>query len=629
MPHILIYCMKFHVFYTKKEKNVKKRRKKEEIEGKSSIVFIGSLISMELIQSETIKEIRNKTDIKEVIGSYIPLIPKGKNYFGVCPFHDDHSPSLSVSKEKQIYTCFVCHESGNVFNFLMKYENISFVQAVKICADRVGIPLNMKEKIETSSKFQNLYDIYELSLKFYENNINTASGKGAKEYLLKRGITEEIRKEFGIGLALKKKDLFTSLLFKKEYPEKEILKSGLVNKNETGYHDIFYNRIMFPLWDLNGKVVAYSGRIYDSDDSSKYINTKQTEIFKKGELLYNYHRAKTEARIKGQIILMEGFMDVIASYQIGVKNTIALMGTALTKNHVLQIKKLAKEILICLDGDEAGEKATSSCIEAFLKVGVTPKIVRLEENLDPDEYIRKYGEKKFLLKLENPLTVMDFKLGSLKKEVDLKKNEGIAEYAHQVIEQLSFIEDDILKEVTLNKLSLETNLSMDFLRSKMKEKDKEIKPVSVTEKEKKWTKYEKAERNLLFYMLHSEKAIQIYNEKVTFLPTEKYRKLLTEIRGFYLKRKEFKMADFISDISIRLPDLLNTFGEIESMDLKEEWNASEIEDYINTIQEYNIKYESNRLQNLIKKEIDPKKQAEYAQLILELKKNILEEQYDK
>ena len=166
------------------------------------------------------------------------------------------------------------------------------------------------------------------------------------------------------------------------------------NKIAVGYAGIKKDGLWGSI-DLNGKVVAYSGRIYDSDDSSKYINTKQTEIFKKGELLYNYHRAKTEARIKGQIILMEGFMDVIASYQIGVKNTIALMVTALTKNHVLQIKKLAKEILICLDGDEAGEKATSSCIEAFLKVGVTPKIVRIEENLDPDEYIRKNKEKKF------------------------------------------------------------------------------------------------------------------------------------------------------------------------------------------------------------------------------------------
>lgn len=600
------------------------------MEGKSSIVFIGSLISMELIQAETIKEIRNRVDIKEVIGSYIPLIPKGKNYFGVCPFHDDHSPSLSVSPEKQIYTCFVCHESGNVFNFLMKYENISFVQAVKLCADRVGIPLDIKEKGKSTSKFQPLYDMYALSLKFYENNINTISGKTAKEYLLKRGITEDIRKEFGIGLALKKKDLLTSLLFKKEYKEQDILKSGLVNKNETGYHDIFYHRIMFPLWDLSGNVVAYSGRIYDGEDSSKYINTRQTDIFKKGELLYNYHRAKKEARLKGQILLMEGFMDVIAAYQVGIKNAIALMGTALTKSNALQIKKIAKEILLCLDGDEAGEKATISCINEFLKIGVTPKIIRLEDNLDPDEYIRKYGEKKFLLKIENPLTVMDFKLSFLKRNVDFRKNEELAQYISQVIEELSFIEDDILKEVTLNKLSLETNLSLSFLRSKMVEKNrKEEKKIPIEEKKKKMTKYEKAEQNLLFYMLHNEKAIQIYNDKVTFLPTEKYRKFATEIRGFYLKRKEFKLADFISDISIRLPDVLPVFGEIESMNLKEECTSLEIEDYINTIQEYNIKYESKRLQDLIRKEIDPKKQAEYAQQILELRKNILEEQYDK
>lgn len=288
---------------------------------------------MEVISNEQINNIRSSNDIVDIISGYLPLVQRGKNYFGVCPFHDDHSPSMSVSKEKQIYTCFSCGATGNAIKFVMDYENISFLEALKLLADKAGINIDIKNSNNNIilNKHKTLYDIYDLASKFYQNNINTTSGLKAKEYLKNRNIDDKIIREFGIGLAIKNNSVLTQLLMRKNYSTSDMLKSGLIIKPRTDYVDIYYNRIMFPLYNLNGQVVGFSGRIYDSNDSSKYINTKETEIFKKGELLYNYHRAKNSCRQKNKVIVMEGFMDVIRAYTVDVDNVVATMGTAVTK----------------------------------------------------------------------------------------------------------------------------------------------------------------------------------------------------------------------------------------------------------------------------------------------------------
>ena len=238
------------------------------------------------IDNNTLNEIRNNLDIVDVISSYLSLTSKGKNYFGVCPFHDDHSPSMSVSKEKQIYTCFSCGATGNVFKFIQDYENISFIESVKKCADMAGIFIDVGQARERN-KYQELYDIYELSQKFYQNNINTELGKKAKEYLKNRQLNNNIIKEFGIGLSLNEKDSLTKLLKSKKYDEKNLIRSGLINENNYQLNDVYRNRIMFPLYDLNGKVIGYNGRVYNDETENKYVNSKETEIFKKRELLYN------------------------------------------------------------------------------------------------------------------------------------------------------------------------------------------------------------------------------------------------------------------------------------------------------------------------------------------------------
>ncbi|MBE6151794.1 MAG: DNA primase [Firmicutes bacterium] len=576
---------------------------------------------MAKLTTQQINDIRSSVDIVDIVSKYIPLTQKGKNFFGVCPFHDDHSPSMSVSQEKQIYTCFSCGATGNVFKFIMDYDNISFPEAIKKIADLVGIPLNIDVNVNKKSIInKSLYDIYELSLKFYQNNLNTNDGIIAKEYLYQRSIDDELIKVFQIGLAIKKRDLLTRLLLKKSFNETDLIKSGLIIKSEYGLNDIYYNRIMFPLYDLNGSVVGYSGRIYNTNDTSKYINTKETEIFKKGELLYNYHRAKDECRTLGQVIIVEGFMDVIRTYSIGVKNVVATMGTAVTKNQALLIKRMAKEVILLFDGDEAGAKATMSCATELEKIGIVPKVVRLDENLDPDEYILKYGEERFLTKLKNPTNIMDFKLSYLKTKKNLNNSADIAKYVNEVLEHLNNIEDDVLREITLTKLSKDSNLEIDFLRNKLEMPIKDIKLKEKNKDERKiLSKYQKAEVYLINYMMKNTEVIKRCMKKLSNLPSKEYRDLQRLIVTYYNEFGYINEADFMTYLMDKDESYMETVKQIKKMNLKENFTLEEIDDYIKVILDYNIESEYQRLSDLMNKTDDIMKKAEIGQRIVELK----------
>lgn len=569
------------------------------------------------LKESEIKEIRNSVDIVDVISEYIPLTAKGKNFFGVCPFHADHSPSMSVSREKQIYRCFSCGASGNVITFLMNYENINFVEALKKLADKAGITISLGNVKQKTNKNKELYDIYETSQKIYQNNLNSELGIKAKEYLKNRKITNEIIKEFGIGLAIKDSKLITSMLLKKGYKEKDLINSGLVGDNEKGLHDIYYNRIMFPLYDLNGNIVGYSGRIYDSLDTAKYVNTKETPIFKKGELLYNYHRAKEEARKTGKIIVMEGFMDVIAAYKVGIKNVVATMGTAVTENQANLIKRMAKEVILCFDGDGAGAKATFSCSEELGKLNVIPKVVRLEENLDPDEYIKKYGNS-FLDKINNPISIMDFKLKYLKKDLNLTDQVEYSKYINNVLNEVNKTDDVILKELTLQKLSTESNLGLDILREKLENMNEQTKetPKEVVVQNKQTTAALKAEQSLMYYLINSKEVVTIFNNNKVFLQTSRYRKLALEVIAIS-KASDIKVADLLSEF-INDEEETNTINELLLLNLKEEYTKEEILGYIYTIKLNNIKIEKKRLQELMHTVIDKNERNEIAIKILDL-----------
>ena len=589
------------------------------------------------MDNNMINDIRKSVDIVSVISHYIPLVSRGKNYFGVCPFHDDHSPSMSVSKDKQIYKCFSCGATGNVFNFIMDYENVSFPEALKILSDITGITISGIDVKSTKKNVNKaLYDIYDVSSKLFINNLNTNYGRDAKEYLHNRGINDELIHEFQIGLSLKERDLLTRLLVKKGFSNKDMVDSGLVVKSDYGFNDIYMNRIMFPLYDVTGKIVGYSGRIYTDEDISryktnreipKYINSRETLIFKKGELLYNYHRAKDSCRKKNQVIITEGFMDVIRCHSVGVTNVVAAMGTSFTKEHVMLIRKLARDVILCFDGDDAGAKATESCINLLLEYNITPKVVRLPENLDPDEFILKYGKDKFINMIDNPINVMDFKLSYLKNNKDLSNSVDMSSYVNSVINELKLLDDDILREISLKKLSEESHLDIDFLRDKVNilEKTNEVQVVKNVSNI--LSKYDKAQMNLIYYMLDNEDVVRLYDEKVTFMPNDEFRKLATYISCFYKENGFVSVADIMTYLS-NYDGMLKILGDIIALKLKEDYSLSEIEDYIFTIKDYNIKNEIARLQVKQRNEFDVAKKLEIAQKIVDLKLMEQERSYD-
>ena len=575
---------------------------------------------MQKIPLDVISSIQKKLNIVDVIGKYLPLKRQGKNYFAICPFHDDHNPSLSISEEKQIYTCFVCGASGNVFNFVMDYEKISFVKSVSLLGKQVGINIDVNDNTNLKKEDENkkYYDMYDIVNKYYQNNIKSKYGNKALEYLKKRKITDEIIKEFGIGLSFNDNTV-SKLLEKKKYDINDIVDIGLCGRKDNFTYDIFRNRIMFPLWNNDGLVVGFSGRIYNGENESKYVNSSESKIFKKGKILYNYHNAKKYAEKENEIIIVEGFMDVIRLYSIGIKNVVATMGTAITKDHINLIMHLSKNVILCFDGDKAGEKATISCLSELDKVGIKPKIIRLEDDLDPDDYIIKNGKDMFLNHLNNPLTPLNFNMDIKRKQTDFNDYNEISNYVKSMALELNKINDDIVFELTIKKLAMQTNLDIDTIKDIIKkEKKEEIKIIpkkSVLSK----NKYEKAEEYLIYYMLLSSDAIMLYKNNISYLSNSILSKLASKILEFYDKKHYINVTDFtlyLEDDSKLISEVLR----IDALDMPKEVTNEVLEDYIETIDEGIRKKEMDRLKKEIKEEIDVTKKVKLLNKLMELKK---------
>jgi len=560
-----------------------------------------------------INEIRSANDIVEVISSYIPLTKKGKNFFGVCPFHDDTNPSMSVSEDKQIYKCFSCGASGNVFNFVMDYENIDFKEALNILAKRAGITVKNLQ-VKTTSKYQKYYEMYQLAVMLYRNNLDSILGKEAKEYLKKRQIEEEVIKHFKIGLSTTKRDDLTKILTQKGYTLKELDTYGLGN----GTSDLYINRIMFPLFDIGGKPVGFSGRIYNTTSDSKYMNTKETPIFKKGEILYNYYEAKDSVRLSKKLIITEGFMDVIRLYTIGIKNVIALMGTSLTKEQITLIKRLSNNIYLSLDGDNAGKKATATIGKMLEQEGLNVSVIELSNNLDPDEFILKEGASAYESLYNNPISYSDFMIKYLKQGSDLTNIEEQTTYINKVIDEISLMEDELKQELFLNKISKEFNIEVEILRKKLQNKEKYSK-IETLKKEpvkenKKLDKYQKCVYEILNYMVNSKEATKMYERKLNYMPYATARYLANEIIYYYKINGNLVLADFLTFLNEK-EELLSLMQEVLKHTQFKEINFDAMEEYINVIKGYNSNQEIKRLKKLLSEEPDPIKKAKIANKI--------------
>ena len=574
-----------------------------------------------MVTDNEIEQIRKSANIIDIISSYIPLTQKGKNYFGVCPFHEDHSPSMSVSEEKQIYKCFSCGAAGNVFTFVSEYENVKFLEAVKIVADKCGIPFHGAITKERPKVNKEEYEIMSLALKFYQNNLQSTEGKIAKEYLKKRALDETVIKEFDLGLALGGNVSLNKLLLSKKYSTDTLIKLGLVNEHDGYINDIFKYRIMFPIHDLDGNVVGFTGRIYENNDQAKYINSKESVIFKKGQILFNYHRAKSEIKRKKEVILVEGNMDAIRMYSSGIKNVLALMGTSLTKEQVSIIKSLRANIILMFDNDNAGEIATYQNGTILEEAGLNPQIVRISGPKDPDEYIIKNGAHALMENIRSPISFLDFKLKYFKKDKDLSKVDDLANYIKEIIKDLKNLPDELTRELTLKRISEDYDVSLDLLHSELAKlnvkKANESPPKKLAKM--KFSKYDKACQNILYFMMNDGKFVEKFKKELGYFDEKKYRSLANEIIYFYETNKNIELSSFISFISTKdyiVDDAMEIIKGNKAIDL--EMNA--FEEFINVAKNEMVKLEIKDLKNKIANSMDVSEELELAQKLLNLKK---------
>ncbi len=523
---------------------------------------------MTFIAQDEINRIRSNASIVDVISSYIPLTQKGKNYFGVCPFHEDHSPSMSVSEEKQIYKCFSCGATGNVFTFVENYLNLSFAESVELIASKVGISLSTPLQKKKESKFKEEYALMDFTLKLYQNNLNTEEGQKAIAYLKKRGLLEDTIKDFSIGLSLDKNMLYT-ILRKKEYSEKTMEDLGLINKGKEDVYDVFQNRIMFPIHNLEGQVVGFTARCYLKEETPKYLNRN---------------------------------MDAIRLYSVGIKNVIALMGTSLTKEQIEAIKKLRSKVILMLDNDNAGETATLAIGNTLEENKISFSIVRLSGEKDPDEYI--------------------IKLNYFKKNKNLNEANDLAEYIKAVIDGLKNTTDAILKEVTLQKLAKDYNISYAVLKEQLGEKEIERKEKQelkvVKEKKESQSSYDKVCSKILFYMMNAKEYVKLYQTKLGIFPTKDHRVIANEIIYYLENHKTINLADFIS-----YAENTNVKNEIMAIISNEkDMNITEdgMMELLSIIKKKIKKEEIKKLKEEIKSEYDINKKMALLEKIAELKK---------
>lgn len=576
---------------------------------------------MAYISNEEINEIRSRANIVDIISGYLQVSSKGKNYVALCPFHNDHSPSLIISPEKQIFNCFTCRTGGNVFSFVMKYENVSFAEAVSIVAKKVGFNLKNDVFVKSENKYSKDYEIYEYAMKFYLNNINTADGSKAREYLLKRGINETIIKEFKLGYSGSSKDTFYKLATNKGWDIETLNKLGLINKVNENVYDTFINRVVIPIENLKGEVVGFTGRIFNGEDNTaKYLNTKETEIFKKSSLLFNYHNAKNYIRDRKSVIVVEGNMDAIKMSAKGFKNVVASMGVALSKEQIDILKRLKVPVILMLDNDNAGEEATIKNGESLINSGVDTKVIRLSGAKDPDEYLEKFGIDAMQNNIDKAIKYIDFKIECLKKDKDLSNMEDLITYVKEVINSING-EDDLTKEIILSKISKDYAIDIDILKSNLKtEVKKDAKKEEVVEvRDKKLTKYQKASHKVLYYMLMDSKYINLYKNTLGYFKERIERVLASEIVYYESNNGNIDVADFTTTI-------MESEDEYEFLQiiLSENGNTSvsdeEFNSCVKAILDIYKKDEIIKVKGLIASELDQTKKEELVKKLIDLKR---------
>ena len=457
---------------------------------------------MQRYSDEIIDEVRQSNDIVDIISQYVHLKRSGRNFFGLCPFHNEKSPSFSVSPDKQIFHCFGCGVGGNVFTFLTKIEGINFIEAVQTLAERANIQLPTLENSGDSAKEllkSKVYKVNEFTADYYHQNLYKPESKVAQEYIKKRKLTNETLKSFQIGFSGKFDELYQELK-KQGFEEPEILESGLVNRNDRGqYIDRYRNRLMFPICDARGRVIAFGGRVLD-DSKPKYINSPENVVYSKGRNLFGLNVAK-KGDIK-QILVVEGYMDVISLHQRGVTNVVAPLGTALTQQQGWLLRKNSEKIILSFDSDEAGLTAKLRALDILQDMGCDIRILQMEGAKDPDEYIIKYGNARFKNLVDKALSVIEFKVKVLKQNLNLEVVNDKIKFLKEIAKLIAKVDNTIEREVYIERIVKEYEISKEAIYAEVnKLAYADSKGEKVLEKTKPLISHKKPEENVISPMI--------------------------------------------------------------------------------------------------------------------------------
>jgi len=505
------------------------------------------------LNEEEINSVRSKADISEIIGHYLPLVKKGKSHSAVCPFHDDHDPSLSISQDKQIYKCFVCGAGGNVFTFVRDYEHISFREAVVKVAQWTGVELSsdfhQDSEIKIDPKIRRLYDVLRDTVQFTHYALNSSAGVDAKLYLTNRGITDAIIDKFEIGYN-QDNDEVTKFMQAKGYTVEELVKANVTRINEYGEKDVFASRITFPIHDPQWKPVGFSARTLIKDVTSKYINTNESPIYTKGKLLYNYHRAKVPARTEKEVFLVEGVTDVLAFDKAGIYNVLATLGTACTKEQIRLIQQASEHVVLCYDGDAAGQNATYKIGQLLNQNRLKIEVVRNDTGMDPDEICQKQSPEALVKISKQRYSWIDFVIDYNLRRIDLENYTQKKEFAKQMMEEISAAGDAFDQETLYQRIQNITQFTpqqLQLLKGNRRTEVKEPTTVRISASprinRRKWAEYE-----ILGQMLNSLQAAVHFRDKLGFLPDNLSNRCALTILDYYRHHDEITLADFINTV---------------------------------------------------------------------------------
>lgn len=557
------------------------------------------------IDQSIINEIKDKTDILDLVSEYVKLEKRGRNYIGLCPFHDEKTPSFTVSEDKQICHCFGCKKGGNVFQFTQEIKDISFVEAVKELGDRVNVAVDIEatqsnSNVQIASDDLQMIEMHELIQEFYYYALTkTVEGEQALTYLQERGFTDALIKERGIGFAPDSSHFCHDFLQKKGYDIELAYEAGLLSRNEENfsYYDRFRNRIMFPLKNAQGRIVGYSGRTYTGQEP-KYLNSPETPIFQKRKLLYNLDKARKSIRKLDEIVLLEGFMDVIKSDTAGLKNVVATLGTQLSDEHITFIRKLTSNITLMFDGDFAGSEATLKTGQHLLQQGLNVFVIQLPSGMDPDEYIGKYGNDAFTAFVKNDKkSFAHYKVSILKDEIahnDLSYERYLKELSHDI----SLMKSSILQQKAINDVAPFFNVSPEQLANEIQfnqapanyyPEDEyggyiEPEPIGMAQFDN-LSRQEKAERAFLKHLMRDKDTFLNYYESVDKdnFTNQHFKYVFEVLHDFYAENDQYNISDAVQYVNSN--ELRETLISLEQYNLNDEPYENEIDDYVNVINE--------------------------------------------